>query len=813
MARISKKSIKKAAKRKQTKRVVNKRIMDLIAAQFPQSNPLAEMPKGVNLRQTLLQRASIGLPQNAPLSSQQGEMFNLRNEFTKQGDLLKEMKLQIKRDDDARKAERERRNADNMLRGAHQRNELQKQADARRDELMDYEHRLKQEEIDGETAHAQALVNQHEQMLKLGQLKIEAEKHRKTRQELDDKGLSIQYDNEIQLLEQQIIAITSEINLLQEGGAESIAKSKNVAEGLSELMSYLEAVKTELATLRKNKGKYDAIVKAFNGNSIESQASTLESLLQVNADDNIMIEKERMKLKAVRDMELDFERLDNENAQLTGKKIVLESLTELKDKSDKDTDFAKRKKSAINSHATSQHNISNIRHNISLRENEIKAVEALEKENLAKSREIETLTNENDAINKTVNGQQFKTKRSLLLTAKGNNEVKLMTAKSKDSEMKHKFEQQNLLARKVFDEQDEYDALNTTNEKLETHTNEAEFTDAKKKLIDSIGESRYNVAAAKRKYDDYHSQIHSVESLKSDLRKAENTQQIQDKENEELKKYVEKDDFKKEKTDSIDSIAKTSQQFDVAKTTKNVYLDKLNTNETLQKRANKLSAEQSELTAYNTASSSTLITNNVVSSNLGRSQAKYDAENRKAALQKEYKTAEDNLTQLKARNTAIDKDKDVIETNVEITALAAKLAETEERAAALDRSNRGKRNLQEKQALRTAMSYIQNMDPESMSANADAIISTTVAQSIGEYVKQEASYIAKKDQFFVDYPGVYSHVMSLMPETFNYDNLSAQHKALFNNLLEQEKTGVMDGNDVDSYNAAFGCNIELVPRH
>lgn len=815
MARVSKKSIKKAAKRKPTKRVVNKRIKNLLA-QIPQTqnaygsyNPLAEMPKGANLRQTLLQKAMIGLPQNAPLSAQQGDMFNLRNEFTKQGDLLKEMKLQIKRDDDARKMERERKNADDMLRGARQRNEIQKQVDARHDELHNYEYQLKQQEIEGETAHAQALVNQQQQLIQLGALKIDLENKRNERQQLDDQGISIRYNNEIQLLEQQLIAITNEINALLEGGNESIAKSKNVAEMLQALMTYLEAVKTELKTLRSNKGEYDALLKASNGNSIQAQAQTLEALSQINADDRVIINKEQMKLQAVRDTEIKIGQLDIENTQLLGQYDELKSQTALTNKHKRESEFAKRKKSANDSLIELKRNISNKRHQISLNEDELRAVEALERDNLSKVRDYETLTKEQEALQNTIDSRAFKKRRKTLLDDRGTNEVNLMTAKSKGNELKHEFEHRDHLVRELSDTRNEYESMNTTNEKLKEHIDKPTFNDSRKRLLKSIGTSRNNVAAAKRAFDEYQSQINSSQSLKSELRNTTNAQLIQDATNAELKTHVEGNAFKKEMTDNINSIASTTQKIDVGKIKKNVYQDRLNTNESLQKRANKLNTDKNELNAHNDASKNTEMFNNVLSKSIGIKRANYDAARRMGDQQKEYITAQDRLTQMKAYNEANENDKEIKDTNTKIMDLSAKRALSEERAAAVHKANVSRRALRDQQITTNTMLTLQTIAPEVVTANADAITNQVLTATIDEKTREAAAIVRTKEQITLKHPGVYRKVFSLMPSDFDYDRLSLEQKGLFNTLLEHERDGRFSQADADAFNQALGTDIVL----
>lgn len=815
MARVSKKSIKKAAKRKPTKRVVNKRIKNLLA-QIPQTqnaygsyNPLAEMPKGANLRQTLLQKAMIGLPQNAPLSAQQGDMFNLRNEFTKQGDLLKEMKLQIKRDDDARKMERERKNADDMLRGARQRNEIQKQVDARHDELHNYEYQLKQQEIEGETAHAQALVNQQQQLIQLGALKIDLENKRNERQQLDDQGISIRYNNEIQLLEQQLIAITNEINALLEGGNESIAKSKNVAEMLQALMTYLEAVKTELKTLRSNKGEYDALLKASNGNSIQAQAQTLEALSQINADDRVIINKEQMKLQAVRDTEIKIGQLDIENTQLLGQYDELKSQTALTNKHKRESEFAKRKKSANDSLIELKRNISNKRHQISLNEDELRAVEALERDNLSKVRDYETLTKEQEALQNTIDSRAFKKRRKTLLDDRGTNEVNLMTAKSKGNELKHEFEHRDHLVRELSDTRNEYESMNTTNEKLKEHIDKPTFNDSRKRLLKSIGTSRNNVAAAKRAFDEYQSQINSSQSLKSELRNTTNAQLIQDATNAELKTHVEGNAFKKEMTDNINSIASTTQKIDVGKIKKNVYQDRLNTNESLQKRANKLNTDKNELNAHNDASKNTEMFNNVLSKSIGIKRANYDAARRMGDQQKEYITAQDRLTQMKAYNEANENDKEIKDTNTKIMDLSAKRALSEERAAAVHKANVSRRALRDQQITTNTMLTLQTIAPEVVTANADAITNQVLTATIDEKTREAAAIVRTKEQITLKHPGVYRKVFALMPSDFDYDTLSLEQKGLFNTLLEHERDGRFSQADADAFNQALGTDIVL----
>ncbi len=439
----------------------------------------------------------------------------------------------------------------------------------------------------------------------------------------------------------------------------------------------------------------------------------------------------------------------------------------------------------------------------------MRAVEVLEADNLSKVRDYETLSAEHEALQKTIDSKTFKKKRETLLDDRGTNEVNLMTAKSKESELKHEFEHRDHLVRELSDTRDEYESMNTTNEKLKAHIDKPTFISSRKKLLKSIGISRNNVAAAKRDFEEYQSQINSSQSLKSELRNATNAQLIQDATNAELKTHVEGSEFKKEVTDSINSIASTKQKIDVGHITESVYRDKLTTNESLQKRANKLNTEKVELNAHNDASKHTGLFNNVLSKSIGITQANYDAAKRMGEQQKEYINAEISLAQLKAYNEANDNDKELKDTNAKIMELSAKRALSEERAAAVHKANVSRRALRDQQVTTNTMLTLQTIAPEVVTANADAITNQVLTATIDENTRQAAEIVHAKDQLFLKHPGVYNKVLNLMPSNFDYDALSLEQKRMFNTLLEQERDGRCNPADAAAFNELLGAQIEV----
>ncbi len=512
-----------------------------------------------------------------------------------------------------------------------------------------------------------------------------------------------------------------------------------------------------------------------------------------------------MKIDTVRKLEKDTNDTQLDNEVLSGKNKALEAEIEMTDSWGNPTAFANRVETVIEDSAAAGLTKRKLTHTMNLNDDAVKAVDAMERESLAKARENETLTQENIQYSAYVGSPEFIERQRTVIEARGRGESDLKQTKMTTDDYIHRIRHVHTMQRQADDLTAETEVQKNINTQLEAEYRGLDGT--KGELHKELGLSKYNLAKHRR----------GIARLQRKFTLDDKTQEQTDKTKQDA--AVEEVMAKKlEEETKVAEAGRTKTQQDLGAATYDLDAAKRKTSQAnahlqrgykLSNTVNDLNDQTAIQKAYNEeAAKEPEADHGAIGILIGQKQAQIAAENDKAAKQKAYRTAEDTLIQLNAQNAAQSSEE--VSSIMAGTAKAmVDTARTEKIIEAQNARNKADEHYRKSLVTNHIAAKLNGLIPEYVTANADAIVTEAVAAQVDQNIRDHTSLTQAKDAFRVSQPGVYDLVYGWMPQGFDYNDLSVENKGLYNKLLEGQRDGTLTQGDVDVYNTALGCDIGL----
>ncbi len=666
-------------------------------SQRPGINPLEEMPRGTNLRQMLMQRQMMGfngMPQSAPQTQVQGQIHDIENRLTKnQGDILKEMKHQLKQEEEQRKADRQNQDAEYEQR--HKKLLWQKEDKTNKynDEVLEAADKRIDADLNGETAHAIAVDAHHQQLLVKNQKEVELAEVRRRIQRATDQGITTEYAHQIEMLEQELLNAQGDLEMLYgymdkdsktlaitDATRKYVADSKMVATQMKATLEYIKTLTDQLRELREKKGNYDAIKLSFGSDTLVARGKTLEAIKTASDNIDANITNKRKQMQSVRDMESEIIDKNIEKSRLDGELENLEKETALVNDKGAPTDFGKRYSDAMKQNAQLNMEIRERKHDVVLNEADMKNVQALELENVEKAKARDTLNQENEQLKGYVEGTSFIQKRKDTITNKANLNVKLEQGSATRQGYTNRMARKTQLEAEYEKLNDVYIMQTATNDSLKGIVEGQQFKATVEKARNDIIKSKTDMATAKRRHDQLMAIIRDADNLQSSVENEKQKIDTQKAINDALQTHITSTEFTNKEASNRAELITLYQKIENEKDKKSEFERKRTQQRTLMNTLSDQQDEHDRMKALNDKLVSTQYDTTIVTQ-VGEQQALIEAENRRTHQLKEWRASEDKLIQIQAQNEAMNSS-EIEETIAKTTDVMAKHGQLEVQAKA-----------------------------------------------------------------------------------------------------------------------------------